>query len=150
MLARAAAALLTIVISTTVAAAYKDDTGAIAENPPTIAPPVDPAVTRQIANTIAGIIRECWLAPVTKDAEKLPVKLRVFLNRDGSLIEEPTVIGTPSNPNPAFEAVVASATEAIRRCSPLKLPAEHYDLWKDLILNFDPRMLPETNGESTP
>lgn len=40
-----------------------------------------------------------------------------------------------------FRAAADSVLRAIRnpRCNPLELPADKYDLWKEMTVTFDPR-----------
>ena len=40
--------------------------------------------------------------------------------------------------DPVFRAFAESAVRAVRACSPLKLPPESYQVWRNIIFNFDP------------
>jgi hypothetical protein len=62
-----------------------------------------------------------------------------FLNRDGSLSGAPQVKHTASGPH--FQVAAESAVRAVRRCTPLKLPADKYELWQDVVVTFDPRIM---------
>lgn len=37
-----------------------------------------------------------------------------------------------------FRAVAESARRAVDRCSPLKLPADKYALWREIVMKFYP------------
>lgn len=91
---------------------------------------------------ISEQLRECWQAPPS--ARSLPdppvASLRITLNQDGSLAAEPEVVNDRSDR--LFQAVADAASRAARRCAPLSIPAEfsaHYDDWRVLVVNFDPR-----------
>lgn len=83
-------------------------------------------------------VSQCWNPPVGGlGAEDLLVKVRLELNSDGSLKNQPKVMNRSSNP--FFRAAADSATRAIWQCQPYTLPKEKYKLWQDMIINFDPR-----------
>jgi colicin import membrane protein len=84
-------------------------------------------------------LRECWNLPVgVADARDLIVSVRIAFNKDGSLSADPAVLNRDSNP--LFQVAAESALRAIRRCAPFNfLPAAKYDVWKDIIVDFDPR-----------
>ncbi len=95
---------------------------------------------------IAGLIREqlirCWQPPVAvQSAQKPPTAvIRLGLRQDGSLMSEPAIMNTSSDP--LFRPVADSALRATRRCAPLRIPAQFapfYQDWKDLVVDFDPR-----------
>jgi hypothetical protein len=46
-----------------------------------------------------------------------------------------------SSANPTFGIAAESARRAVLRCAPYSLPAEKYDAWREVIINFDPREL---------
>jgi len=80
-------------------------------------------------------ISGCWNTPVgVTDAEKLIVKVRIFLKRDGTLMRPPEIM------NSASGIAADSAIRAIRRCGPYDmLPQKKYNVWREVVLNFDPR-----------
>lgn len=83
-------------------------------------------------------ISQCWTPPVGGiGADGIRVKLRLQLNRDGTLTANPTVMN--SDPSPFFLLAADSAVRAVAMCAPYELPVEKYALWSDIILNFDPR-----------
>ena len=52
---------------------------------------------------------------------------------------EPVLINPPSDP--AMRSLAESALRAVRRCNPLRIPAQYapyYDQWKGRVLRFDP------------
>lgn len=85
-------------------------------------------------------IRECWTVPPGAREANIVVKVRFGLNRDGSVTGVPAV----QNPSadPLFDATARSAVAAVMECQAYGfLPQDKYDLWKDLIINFNPNMM---------
>ncbi len=79
-------------------------------------------------------IGQCWSPPTgVKDAEKLLVKVRIRLKRDGTLSRPPQIMSSVS------QAAADSAVRAIRRCVPYDMfPPKKYNTWREIVLNFDP------------
>lgn len=101
---------------------------------------------RQRANLVDMIrsqITPCWNPPIAEEGSgHVTVVMRISLSRSG------TVTGTPSvsrltgrtTRNAAYaNALSGSVRRAVLRCSPLRLPAELYDAWSNVELNFDPK-----------
>jgi len=85
-------------------------------------------------------ISECWTPPPSGlGADAIVVKLRLKLNKDGTLEGYPTV--TNQGSSPFFQAAADSAVRAVYQCQPYVLPAAKYALWRDMILNFDPSLM---------
>jgi hypothetical protein len=83
----------------------------------------------------------CWSPPVGLNAaSKVKIAVRVVFKRDGTLAQPPAIVeGTPS---PLGPALAESAIRAVISCQPYsKLIPEHFDQWRDLILDFDPKDL---------
>jgi hypothetical protein len=77
-----------------------------------------------------------------KDAANMRVAIRMRLNPDGSLGAAPQIQDRRRmGGDPFFRAVAESALRALRdpSCVPIKLPYKYYDMWKDIVFNFDPR-----------
>ncbi|MTI16601.1 cell envelope biogenesis protein TolA [Rhodobacteraceae bacterium RKSG542] len=95
-------------------------------------------MTQSELNALRSQIARCWNPPVgAVGAEALIVRLQFSMSRTGEVEGNPVVLN--SNNNPAFNAAVQSATRAIFRCGPYSLPANKYEAWQTVILNFDPR-----------
>lgn len=84
-------------------------------------------------------ISQCWNPPVGGlGAEAIRVRLRLQLGQDGTLTTTPQVVNRMASP--FFQAAADAAVRAVMLCQPYKeLPARKYALWRDMILNFDPR-----------
>jgi outer membrane biosynthesis protein TonB len=86
-------------------------------------------------------ISSCWSPPAGIDStSKVKASLAVMLKPDGSLAQQPVLVeATPSPLGPAF---VDSAKRAVLSCQPFTmLKPEHYEQWKQLQLDFDPKEL---------
>ena len=101
---------------------------------------------RQRVNLAALIRRQitpCWNPPsIAENPGIVTITLRIQLERSGQVNGTPSVSGvtggTPQN-QAYVTALAGSVRRAVLRCAPLQLPAELYDAWSDVELNFDPR-----------
>jgi hypothetical protein len=87
-------------------------------------------------------MQKCWSVPAgAAGAENLIVQIRVFLNPDGSLAQPPELMDKTKmlTGNSYYRTAAESAMRAIRRCQPFKMPADKYNSWREIELNFDPR-----------
>jgi hypothetical protein len=85
-------------------------------------------------------ISRCWTPPVGGlGAEDIVVKLRIELNKDGTLVRPPQIANGGSTP--FFTAAADSAMRAVFQCQPYAMPADKYSQWRDMLLNFDPRRM---------
>ena len=80
---------------------------------------------------------------VSKDSEDLVIRVQIELNEQGVLITARILhdFGADIN-NPFYRAATESALRAVYdpNCTPLKLPADKYDIWKKTILTFRPTL----------
>lgn len=97
-------------------------------------------MTQSELDGLRSQISRCWNPPIgAADAEGLLVRVKMYLNRDGTVASPPKVENSSSNP--FFRAAADSARRAVLRCQPYSLPADKYDAWQEVIMNFDPREL---------
>ncbi|MES2906155.1 MAG: cell envelope integrity protein TolA [Pseudomonadota bacterium] len=87
-----------------------------------------------LVGMIQDQIRPCWVTPPSATGSDFTISVKISVNSDGSLNGQPRI--TNSDSDPAFSAASGAATRAIVRCSPLKLPAEMYEDWKDITFSF--------------
>jgi hypothetical protein len=111
-----------------------------------------PASKQQLATLQAMIqsqIFNCWNIPAgVKNAQNQLVRVRILLRPDGSLIGAPEVLNKERYNDPdgaQFDVAARAAVNAIYRCTPLKLPRERYDDWREVIQNFDPSQMLDVN-----
>ncbi|MHA6642959.1 hypothetical protein [Mesorhizobium sp. A623] len=80
----------------------------------------------------------CWSIPAgVDDASTLKVSVRFQLDRSGMLQGRPEIVagGAPSGPG---RTAAESAVRAVQKCAPFNLPADKYDTWAEVVVNFDP------------
>jgi hypothetical protein len=97
---------------------------------------------QKLHGDIVKQIEPCWHVPVgAPNAEELKVTLRVFLLPDGALADVPEIVDGQHGQDKFHRIAAERARRAVQRCAPLKLPAETYDIWRQIELVFDPSMM---------
>lgn len=100
------------------------------------APKMSPSLADQLNELIIEQYYRCWdPSDASDDAYQPSITLQVAL--DGSLIGEPKWLN-PTN-DPVMRARGEGALRAVRKCSPLKIPAQfaqYYQDWKTLRVRF--------------
>jgi len=90
--------------------------------------------------SIAKELRPKWQPPNGPDVELLVTKLRFRLNADGSLAGRPEVVRqTGANDTNRTQASrhAEQAIRAVQLAAPFELPAEYYEAWKIVSVDFD-------------
>lgn len=86
-----------------------------------------------IGQAVATQISACWNMPRTNLPSDLVILMTVQFDREGNLLSEPT-ISRLVNDQPETvllpNAYEMAAAEAVKRCSPVKLPAQYYPYWQ--------------------
>ena len=100
-------------------------------------------IAAQLSEAIKRQVSPCWkIQAGAKNAANMEVAIWMRFNQDGSLSAVPRIQdrGRLGN-DPFFRAVAESALRALRdpSCVPIKLPYKHYDMWREIVLNFDPK-----------
>ncbi|MCG8626467.1 MAG: TonB C-terminal domain-containing protein [Proteobacteria bacterium] len=95
-----------------------------------------------VATFLRSHLSNCWHPPATvKGADSLVVDVRVIVNQnrnvEGVVIKDQIRYNTDF----AFRRAADAVERAVRECSPLPLPANEYDNWRELNFRFDPRFL---------
>lgn len=97
----------------------------------------------QLSQSELGALRarlqELWNMPAgAKNPQELTVEMEIQLKPDGTLAAPPTVLTQGSSP--MFIAARDSARRAVYQGQPYTmLKPEHYELWRDVIITFDPQ-----------
>ena len=92
-----------------------------------------------LAASISRQITPCWNIPVAAQGiGGLRAELNIVMGPDGSIQSVVPTDAARMSRDPVFRAFAESAVRAVRACSPLKLPPESYQLWRNIIFNFDP------------
>ncbi|WP_156922074.1 hypothetical protein [Azorhizobium doebereinerae] len=86
-------------------------------------------------------IQSCWSPPAgASEASDLRAAVTVSFKPDGSLAVSPQLAGVTPASSPYGPAFADSAMRAIIRCAPYSfLPANKYNVWKDIELGFSLR-----------
>lgn len=95
-------------------------------------------LSRSEMDAMRDRLRQCWSPPVgALNANRLRAVLNVQFKPDGTLARPPEVVmATTSEFGPVL---VESAKRALSSCQPFTmLRAEHYQLWKEMEITFDP------------
>ena len=87
---------------------------------------------------IVDKVKTCWniQAGGSEASSQVPV-IRFELNRDGSIRGAPRVMNDQTSPQ--FRLAADAAMRALIECQKYELPADKYDQWKLVTLEFDPR-----------
>lgn len=89
-------------------------------------------------------IEPCWNVPVgARNPEELVVDLYLRLRPDGSVMSVEVVEKARMRTDSFYRAAADSARRAVlnERCTPLKLPPDKYDRWREMTLRFDPSQM---------
>ncbi|MBN8949414.1 MULTISPECIES: hypothetical protein [unclassified Rhizobium] len=96
------------------------------------------ALRRTAGEDIRKSVIVNWLRPADQtDLKEVHVQIRFALDRAGEIVGKPKVTMT-GGPQKTQRAVAASAMRAVLRAAPFKnLPMDQYDVWKEVIINFE-------------
>jgi len=90
-------------------------------------------------DALRGQVSRCWSPPAgVSEAGSLRVSIRMQLDPSGGLEGRPVLVDGGGG-TPIERAASEAALRAVIRCAPYQLPAEKYDTWSEVILNFDPQ-----------
>ncbi|MGJ3260684.1 MAG: energy transducer TonB [Rhodospirillales bacterium] len=94
--------------------------------------------------TVIDRVSKCWSIPTgAKDAENLSVLIRIQMNPDGNPQSATIEDQMRFNTDPYFQSAAEAARRAVLNphCNPIKLPPDKYQVWREIVINFDPREL---------
>ncbi len=104
-------------------------------------------MTADLADALKSQIYRCWSPPTgAPDARDLIVDFDLSLNPDGTVGRLQMTPGTAAQAagNAYTRAAAEAASRAIYQCQPYRLPADRYNLWREINpLRFDPRQMME-------
>ena len=96
----------------------------------------------QLAGMISRQVTPCWRIPIgAQGAERMRAELNIVMGPDGSVRSVTPLDEGRIAADPVFRAFAESAVRAVRSCSPLQLPPESYQQWRNVIFNFDPSLM---------
>ncbi|MBO0733969.1 MAG: cell envelope biogenesis protein TolA [Methylocapsa sp.] len=100
---------------------------------------MSPSLWDQLDGLLQEQYKRCWNFSGLGGQQKYIPEIHVHYSPDGGLIGPPELLNPPSDPN--LQALAESAMRAVRRCDPLRIPAQYqpyYEQWKGRIVRFDP------------
>lgn len=99
---------------------------------------MSPTQTAALDGLMMDQYNRCW-PDNGMDAQGYVPQIRVQYGPDGALLGPPVLVNPPANP--ALHSLAEDALRAVRKCNPLKIPAQYapfYDEWRQRRLHFDP------------
>lgn len=100
---------------------------------------MSPSLWDQLDGLLQEQYKRCWSFSGLGTQQKYIPEIHVQYGPDGGLIGQPELLNPPSDPD--LRALAESALRAVRRCDPLRIPAQYqpyYEQWKGRIVRFDP------------
>jgi len=92
----------------------------------------------RLGNMIRSQISPCWSPPPgARDADTLQVSLQIFIDPQGNVSQVTVINETRMAVDRYFRSVAEAARRAVLKCAPLNLPADKYEIWKQIKINFD-------------
>ena len=106
------------------------------------APRIESMMSPSELDAIRRQIEACWNLPAgARDVANMVVVIRTVMNPDGRVRSASIVDSGRANRDHFYRSMAESALRAVLnpRCQPLRLPLEKFDVWRVMVLNFDPR-----------
>lgn len=104
--------------------------------------PLGDKVTMTELDLLRQQLSRCWNLPAgAQDAQDLRIEVRIQVNPDRTVRGTEIVDQGRYARDGFFRAAADSARRAVvnPNCSPLELPPEKYEQWKNILIVFDPR-----------
>jgi hypothetical protein len=110
--------------------------------PPSVSELQAPQMTSSERDSIASQIEQAWFFDAgTKGSEDIVVDVRVTLAQDGTVLTAVIVDQARMATDGYYRAAAEAARRAVLKASPLKVPPEKYETWKEMLLHFNPQGL---------
>ncbi|MGE3245454.1 MAG: cell envelope biogenesis protein TolA [Beijerinckiaceae bacterium] len=100
---------------------------------------MSPSLWGQLDGLMQEQYKRCWSYLGIASGTRYIPQIRVSYEPTGRLSAQPVLLNPPSDP--AMQPLAESAVRAVRKCNPLRIPAQfapYYEQWKARILRFDP------------
>lgn len=92
-------------------------------------------------DALRGQIQRFWnIIPGMADGGDVRVIVRMRLDVSGNIVGQPDVSATGGSAG-TRGTLASSAKRAVLRAQPYQLPAEKYDSWSEVVVNFDPSQM---------
>jgi TolA protein len=103
----------------------------------------DSEVAATLIDALRSKLSECWTVPPGAREARITVKVRFNLRKDKSVDGLPIVLS--GGGDTLSDATAQSAVSAVMECAPYEfLPADRYDMWQEITVNFTPDMMSGT------
>lgn len=92
-------------------------------------------------DALRGQIQRCWSPPSgVSEAGSLRISIQMRLDSSGQLEARPEIVD--GGGSSMIERIAGEAAlRAVQRCAPYNLPADKYETWADVVVNFDPSQM---------
>jgi colicin import membrane protein len=103
------------------------------------APKLSPSLWAALDGLMQEQYKQCWSYLGMSSGHRYIPQIKVEYTKDGALVGAPALLNPPSDPS--LTSLAESAVRAVRRCNPLKIPAQYqpyFEQWRARILRFDP------------
>ncbi len=91
-------------------------------------------------DAIKAQVERCWdFDPGARDADKMVVENRAQIDADGTVRNAEILNASKVRSDPFLSAMGERARRALLACSPLKVPANKHEQFKDTVFKFNPR-----------
>lgn len=104
---------------------------------------VSPQALASLAQAIAAQIKPCWVIPTGPDTDRMNTTLKIVFDRGGAAVGRPELVEQTgiTDLNSGYRQQHADAARrAVARCSPLKLPPDLYEQWREITFDFNSRL----------
>lgn len=104
--------------------------------------PLGETMTMSELDALRQQLSQCWnVLAGARYAEDLVVDMKLYMNPDRTVRQASVVDSLRYTTDNVFRAAADSAMRAVRdpQCSPLRLPPDKYNQWKEITIRFDPR-----------
>ena len=90
-----------------------------------------------ITNSIRNQLEKCWNIPSSASyKENFSIKVNLLLSPQGEVVMTDIIDTDSYQKNSLFRSTADSAMRAVYKCNPLNLPSKHYNIWREIILDF--------------
>ena len=107
-----------------------------------IAPRLSDRLSVSEMDALRRQISSCWsIDPGLPNVREMSVEIRVRISRDRVVEQAEVVDAGRMRSDSVFRSVAESARRALRNpsCSPLELPPDRFETWRDAVFVFSPR-----------
>ena len=104
--------------------------------------PLGATLTISEVDALRRQLENCWNVPIgARDVADMIIDVNLIVNPDRTVMQARIVDKSRYNSDSFFRAVADTAIRAVRSpaCSPLELPEDKYDTWKNITVEFNPR-----------